>query len=73
MRRCRKGKKEPFTKGKYGWKTRDGTGGGVKGWEVSKAVPERDGIEVAGEGTAELEMKAAEGRVSEYKRNWERR
>jgi hypothetical protein len=45
----------------------------VKGWEVSNAVPQRDGLEVAGESKAELEMKGAEGRVSEYKRNWERR
>jgi hypothetical protein len=44
--------------------------GGVKGWGT---VPERDGSEVAGEDTTELEMKGAEGRVSEYTRNWVRR
>lgn len=37
------------------------------------SIQERDGLEVAGEGTTELEMKRAEGRVSEYKRKWERR
>lgn len=45
----------------------------ASGSEGMGNVPEKDGLEVAGEGTTELEMKRAEGRVSEYKRNWERR